>query len=531
MTRLPSYRALALLLLLVASPAAAGPDAPTGAEVIRLLDGTLMERAEADLSRVPDDDPLKPWAEALLQFHYGDYPAAEAAIPPGPAPEGLEWLPTRISAAKEVTADFLERTEQNFIYRFHPGPDAILVDYAIEALEGQRAAMARVLGVAPKRPIVVEFFPDLRSFVLATGLPPEWVETTNTVAICKWDRMLVLSPMNMSRGYPWKDTLAHEYVHLVLSRASGNHAPIWFQEGSAKVMESWWRKGPQPGPFAIDPSTETMLAMATRENTLIPFSDMHPSMAALPSPEAAALAFAEVATAIDFILGEVGEAGYRRIVDQTAGHGQIMRAVDATLGLRGGGFEKRWERWLRSQPFEKVLDDVNLGFRGQKIQDGAAGQSPDADGGDMDEVILEERKGEDLVRVGDMLRNRGHTRAALIEYQKAAGVMKRHSPMLANKQARALEDLGELDFARDVLQESVDLYPEFTPTVTLLAELSLGARDLAAAEQYAMQSIGLNPFDPTPHLVLAKIYEESQREDELQREKTVLSVLSTYVGW
>jgi len=522
--------AIPLLLLLAAPPVSAGPDGPTGAEVIRLLDGTLMEKAAAKLAQVPADDRDRPWAEALLQFHYGDYAAADAALPDRDPPPGLEWLPTRIAAAKEVTADFLERTEQNFVYRFHPGADAILVDYAVEALEGQRAAMARVLGVAPQRPIVVEFFPELTSFVAATGLPPEWVETTNTVAICKWDRMMVLSPMNMARGYPWKDTLAHEYVHLVLSRASGNQAPIWFQEGSAKVMESWWRKGPRPGPFELDPRSETMLSAAIGADSLIPFADMHPSMAALPSPEAAGLAFAEVATAIDFILGEVGEAGYRRIVDQTAGHGQIMRAVDATLGLRGGGFEARWERWLKSQPLEKVFDEIIIGVRDVDIETGAAGQR-DESGEEMDEVILEERKAEDLVRVGDMLRLRGHVRAALIEYQRAAGEMRSHSPMLANKQARALRDLGELAIARDVLQETVDLYPEYSPTVTLLAELSLKADDPVAAEEYAMQSIGLNPFNPTPHLVLAAIYEEAGREDELQREKTVLSVLNTYVDW
>jgi tetratricopeptide (TPR) repeat protein len=521
-----------LLLALLGAPRAgeSASGTPRGDDVIRLLDATRMAEAEAALARVPPGDPLRPWAEALMQFHYGDYEAAFGALPEdaasAPAP-GLAWLPTRILAARETTRDFLERREQNFVYRFAPGADAILVDYAIEALEGQRAAMARVVGVAPARPVVIEFFPSVPAFVAASGLPAEWVETTNTVAICKWDRMLVLSPMNMGRGYPWKDTIAHEYVHLVLSRASANRAPIWLQEGSAKVMESWWRKGPKPGRLELEPYSETLLAKGRDEGDLIPFADMHPSMAALPSAEAASLAFAEVATAVDFLLGELGEGGYRRIIEQTSLHGDAMRAVDEVMGLGGGGFEKRWLRWLGGQPLRAR---ANIARLDEPLEAGAAGKS-DTEDDELDAVLLAHRGMQDLTRVGDMLRQRGHLRAALVEYQKAAASEPFHSPKLANKQARTLAGLGELDFARDVLEESVALYPEFTPTVTLLSELAMQVGDTASAETHAWQAIGLNPFDPTPHVVLAQVYEAVGRAEEAQREKTVLSVLKTYGGW
>jgi len=512
-----------------APAASAGPGAASGQAVMTLLDQTRVAEAATLLDQVPTDDAYRGLAEAMLQFHYGDYAAAEAALPPpNSRAEGEHaWLRPRILGAKEVTRDFLERREQNFIYRFAPGADAILVDYAIEALEGQRAAMARVLGQAPERPVVIEFFPTVDEFVAASGLPPEWVATTNTVAICKWDRMLVLSPMNMGRGYPWKDTIAHEYVHLVLSRASRNRAPIWLQEGSAKVMESWWRKGPKPGALALEPYSETLLAKARADGELIPFAKMHPSMAALPSSEAAALAFAEVATAIDFLLGEVGEYGYRRVIESTAEHGDPMRAIDSVMGLAGGGFEARWERWLQSQPIEAR---ANIAKLDSSLELGAAGKT-DAEDEDLDAVLLANRAMQDLTRVGDMLRQRGHLRAALIEYDKASASQQFHSPKLANKQARTLASLGELDVARRVLEESVALYPEFTPTVTLLSELAMQAGDAQSAETHAWRSIGLNPFDPTPHVVLAQIYEASGRAEQAQREKTVLSVLNTYGGY
>lgn len=505
-----------------------GAGEPRGREVVRLLNATRMEEAEAMLARVPDGDDWKGLATALLEFHYGDYSAAEAALPPPGSreEEDLAWLRTRILASKAATAGFEERREQNFLYRYQPGPDSILVDYAIDALEGQRAAMARVLGVAPARPVVIEFFSSLPGFVAASGLPAEWVETTNTVAICKWDRMLVLSPMQMRRGYPWKDTIAHEYVHLVLSRASNNEAPVWFQEGSAKVMESWWRKGPRPGPLDLDPYSESMLATAKKDKSLIPFESMHPSMAALPSSDAAGLAFAEVATAVDFIVGEVGEPGYRRVVEQTALHGDVMRAIDEVLGLHGGGFEKRWRRWLDAQPHQIR---ANVASIAQKIESGSGGQV-DAEGTELDPVLLAHRAMQDFTRLGDLLRTRGHLEAALIEYGKASNAEPLHSPALANKQARTLKALNRAEFARDLLRASVALYPEFTPTVTLLAELAWSSGDAREAEALAWQAIGLNPFDPSPHAVLERVYAESERPQEAEREKNVLEVLSNR-GW
>jgi hypothetical protein len=42
-------------------------------------------------------------------------------------------------------------------------------------------------------------------------------------------------------GYPWLDTLAHEYTHFIVSRVSHNTVPIWFHEGLAKFEERRWR--------------------------------------------------------------------------------------------------------------------------------------------------------------------------------------------------------------------------------------------------------------------------------------------------
>jgi len=493
---------------------------------VDLLYATRVEEAEAMLARLPTETRGHGLATAHLLFHRGAYEEAAAALASDPSPppalaSRLEWLPGRIDAAGRATAGMVEETRGNFRYRHEPGLDSLLLEYAGEALEGERAALRELLGVAPREPTLVEFFSDTRSFVQASGLPGEWVETTGTVAICKWDRMLVLSPRNMPQGYPWLDTLAHEYVHLALSRASHNKAPVWFQEGSAKLLEGAWRGASRKG--FVGPYAESLLAKAIRDDLLISFEAMHPSMAALPSADEAALAFAQVAYAVDYIFDSAGDEGYRRIVEQTATHRDVLRTIDHVLGAAGGRFESRYTSYIARQDL-RIRTNVT-GFE-PSLRDNSATET-DEDGEALDPILVSDREMRDLTRIGDMLRLRGHLAAASIEYERAAEAGAFHSPALANKRARALRGLSRSAEAREVLAESVSLYPEYTPTVTLLAELAAEAGDDRLAIELSRRSIGLNPFDPNVHGILARLYERASRSEEAATEREVLELLET----
>ena len=48
---------------------------------------------------------------------------------------------------------------------------------------------------------------------------------------------MAVTPRALLRGYPWRDTLAHEYVHLVISRLSHNRVPVWLHEGLAEHVQ------------------------------------------------------------------------------------------------------------------------------------------------------------------------------------------------------------------------------------------------------------------------------------------------------
>ena len=108
------------------------------------------------------------------------------------------------------------------------------------------------------------------------------------------------------------------------------HVPIWLHEGLAKYLESRWRG---PAGKALPPSTRALLGERVKENNLIPFDKMHPSMAMLPTAKDAATAFAEVFFAIDYLHQEHGTQALRTIVDD-AGHRsrRDQQAVEAATG-------------------------------------------------------------------------------------------------------------------------------------------------------------------------------------------------------
>ena len=90
--------------------------------------------------------------------------------------------------------------------------DVILAHYAATVLEAAYAQIGADLGypavVGPAaKPIVVEIYPDARGLAQATGLTVKEIDTSGTIAVCKFHRLMVTSPLATADGYGWADTL------------------------------------------------------------------------------------------------------------------------------------------------------------------------------------------------------------------------------------------------------------------------------------------------------------------------------------
>ena len=128
-------------------------------------------------------------------------------------------------------------------------------------------------------------------------------------------------------------------------------------------------------------------------------------------------------------------------------------------------------------------------------------------------------------KIGDLLRQRGRPDAALIEYQRASAAGPYRSPALAGKMARTAQLLGRSAEAREVLKESIQLYPEFGPNLALLAEVVAGEGDWNSAITYGTRGVAQNPFDPGLHGLLIRGYRGAGRSEEVDRHRTARSLL------
>ena len=94
------------------------------------------------------------------------------------------------------------------------------------------------LGYKPADPIRVELLGAPSDLAKLSPLTEAEIETTGTIALSKYNKRMVVSPRATIFGYPWMDTLAHEYTHLIVSRISQDTVPVWLQEGLARFEQA-----------------------------------------------------------------------------------------------------------------------------------------------------------------------------------------------------------------------------------------------------------------------------------------------------
>ena len=162
------------------------------------------------------------------------------------------------------------------------------------------------------------------------------------------DRLLLTSPRALARGYAWKDTVAHEYIHLVVAYRSKDNAPVWLQEGLAKFLESHWEDG-RTGELSVH--HQSLLAQAVRTEQFVPFQKFARSMAYLDSGDEAALAFAQVATMMQYLSERSGMDVFPELMDLLSMGVPAEQAV-ASLANHTDfeDFREGWLRWLKTLP-------------------------------------------------------------------------------------------------------------------------------------------------------------------------------------
>jgi hypothetical protein len=426
-----AFRLFACSLLLLAFPASAVPNRIGAiADAITEID---IERAQRLLEGAHGDSQALALERARLAIYMGDCDRASvilAAPSLGESRDGAFLSEVAKSCAKATVAGFVMEDKARGIWlRMQDDADRALAPYLFDIAARARDAITREMHVDMPRPLRIDLVRDLFSLSAVSGLPVTAAETTGTLAVARWGRVIMLSPRATPLGYPWEDTLAHEITHLLITRATRDHGPLWLQEGLAKRFESRWRS---ERPFDNPGWADNNARLAAVEGRSIGIDHLGPSIAMLPTAEAAGTAFAEVTSFMKFWIEQNGEPALRLLFADLRGNGAAGpdAALKSVTGYTLAEWNARWQKHLTEGPDTAVKP---------------AHATPGVKG-DVRELARR-------VRLGDLLFSQGQAKAAAIELDPTLDMSPREpairwrvarANLLSDKQEPAAKGLGSL---------------------------------------------------------------------------------------
>jgi tetratricopeptide (TPR) repeat protein len=407
--------------------------------------------------------------------------------------------------------DFTTHTIPHFSIRLQDERDGILDEYVLAALEKAQEVVGQDFGYRPRAPVRIEIFPDHERFHAASSLSKRDIEVAGAVGICKFDKVMLLSPRVLLRGYRWLDALVHEYVHHAIVKLSDDKAPIWLHEGVARYEESRWRS---PTSLYLNPLNRTLLAEALQTGEFVSFEQMEPSLVHLETPQQVQLAYAEAASAVDFILSRVGYAGLREIFSEMARTGArgAKSPIEQVLGLPFATFGDEWQQFLRAKQLTPVP--------GVQLTQFKVVEKHERDEDRLEQEALQSAALERDLSLGDLMRQRGRLDGAVYYYDRARKG-RPDAPFVLNKLSRALLAAQRPQEAVPHLLHALEVYPDYSTSHTVLGDAHRLLGEPEKARQHYEHAVQINPFDPLPHRYLAELYQQAGDIEAAQREARV----------
>lgn len=414
--------------------------------------------------------------------------------------KGAGWLYEYLKGLCEVSKNLVRFESEHFILWLPPN-QTFLKEYLIPSLEKSAAAVEKSLGFRSPKKITVEVYPTKEDFSVASTLSLETLERSGAIGICKFHRLMVMSPQSLPLGYRWLDALSHEYLHLAINELSHSKAELWLHEGTARYFETGYRLDP---PVFLTPDQKTKLMEALEGDTLVKFARMSPSMVYLKDQEEVSLAFAQVSHAVSLLVGKKGVRAFSKFL-MALRNRPFETAFQTHYSMDTTQFEKQWQERLAQEKWEKskgtMADEVIF--------------KPTAE----DDFIGAESQAQ--VRLGDRMRRQGLNEAALIQYEKALEVEPDNAVILL-KAAKMDIALGQTSSAIHRLSRAIQKNPNY---VTPYIELG-GLLEPAQALPHLQEAIAINPFDPRPHRMLEGIYQSLGQTNSALFEREVYLKLS-----
>lgn len=518
---MPTFLLAVSLALAIGVPAGESPSLEAlGDQIGQCLgreDPVCAEPLIAAMHAQMADSMTAAYCQGVTDFLRGKFTAARAALQrtadAAQAPSGLRERAQNYLDLAVSTAEVLKSASPHPLLGgrvtvwLHPGADEVLLPYIDHVVARTLPILEQAFGPVGDQPIAIHVYPRTEDLGRVSGLTVEQIRNSGTIALCKYNRVMITSPQDLVFGYAWADTVAHELTHWFVIKRGGPGVPVWLHEGLARSFEGVWRGRPAA---QLDRSERQALLSARAKKKFITLQKMSPSMALLPTQEDTSLAFAEVHHAVSWLLarGAMAQTREGRSADGQAGRliglfGQGLEeegALQKFSGLTRDAFQAQWKKDLQTVDLRDAHDPQRELQRPEPMYFKSAGGAAAA----LRSLGGDARK---FAELGDRLAVAKRPMAAAIEYRKAMAAGRSEGPILPARLVRVLLDLGKADEALVYLQPALEAWPEHAPLYILAGRAQVTAKKYREALEYLERAAWFNPYDPQLHELAAQAHD------------------------
>ena len=458
----------------------------------RLEERRQFEAAENYYKKAIGLRPMSPWPRNALGLLYMRLGREKEALDELTKAFKADEFNVRVANSLKVL-HHLERYEtlqtEHFQLRFDPQSDRRLARYMAPYLEEIYGQLAERFGYRPPGPILIEVFNNHEMFSGRTIALPD----LHTIGACTGRMIAMVSPhgKGVRRPFNWARVLHHELVHIFNLEQTHFQVPHWLTEGLAVTNEGF----PRPQPW------NQLLRERVPANDLMNLDNIDLGFIRPQSPLEWHMAYCQSQLYVEYLYKKYGPRSIGELLKAYRDGDDTAAALAKVCGVEKKAFEEGYRAFLGD-----VVKD--MASAGREPPDGRPvsklmtySQLQRAHDAEPDNLELTARLAEQyLIR-----RDRKEAR-------KLADVVLAKKPthaLASYVKARLLQDAGEEDSVRALLEAALDRRAPEPKVLQALGKLYFEAREFSKAADVYELAHRSEPYESKWLTELVRVYAQS----------------------